>query len=59
MRGTRVVVRALHNTPLLRRVWEVTDTAIYICSEENYRLLNRGGQRIMASRVSSYGCLCL
>lgn len=42
MRGDKVIVRSYGNKPLVRRVWEVTPDAIFICSEENYKTLIRG-----------------
>jgi hypothetical protein len=41
-RGDRVVVRAYGDTPLIRRVWEVTEQAVYIHNEENYRKHAKG-----------------
>ncbi len=42
MRGDIVIVRAHKNEPLARRVWEVTDQAVFICSEENFQVLSAG-----------------
>lgn len=36
-RGDTIVVRSYGNKPLIRRVWQVTDRAVYIHSEENYQ----------------------
>lgn len=42
MRGDTVIVRAFRGVPLVRRVWETTPQAIYICSEERFQRLWRG-----------------
>lgn len=42
MRGDIVIVRAFRNEPLVRRVWEVTSQAVFICSEENFQALSAG-----------------
>lgn len=42
MRGDKVIVRALRDEPLVRRVWDVNEKAVFICSEENFRLLTKG-----------------
>jgi hypothetical protein len=42
MRGELVVVRAYGGKPLIRRVWEVTEQAVYIHSEENYHKHAKG-----------------
>jgi hypothetical protein len=42
MKGDKVIVRTSQNKPLVRRVWEVTSDAVFICSEENYRALEKG-----------------
>jgi hypothetical protein len=42
MKGDKVIVRAFRNKPLVRRVWEVTPEAVFICSEENYQTLASG-----------------
>ena len=42
MRGDKVIVRALRDEPLVRRVWDVSEKAVFICSEENFRLLATG-----------------
>jgi hypothetical protein len=41
-RGDLVVVRAYGAKPLIRRVWEVTEQAVYISDEKNYQLLADG-----------------
>jgi hypothetical protein len=41
-RGDLIVVRAYGDKPLIRRVWEVTDRAVYIHSEENYHKRKAG-----------------
>lgn len=43
MRGERVIVRAFDGEPLIRLIWEVSPTAVYICSEEGYQRLLAGG----------------
>jgi len=42
MKGDKVVVRAYGDEPKIVRVWEVTQTTVFICSEENYEILSRG-----------------
>ena len=42
MKGDKVIVRTHQNRALVRRVWEVTDGAVYICSEENFQALSNG-----------------
>lgn len=42
MKGDKVIVRAFKDRPLVRRVWEVTEDAVFICSEENYKVLTSG-----------------
>ena len=42
MQGEKVIVRALGDQPLVRRIWTASEKAVYICSEENYRLLIKG-----------------
>jgi hypothetical protein len=39
MRGEIVFVREGRGKPLVRRVWEVTPTTVYICTEERYQRL--------------------
>lgn len=39
MRGELVVVRAYGDEPLVRRVWDVNQWAVFICTEENYQNL--------------------
>ncbi len=42
MKGDKVIVQAFGGEPLIRRVWEVSPEAVFICSEENYHTLARG-----------------
>jgi hypothetical protein len=42
MQGELVIVRAYGDEPLVRRLWETTPEAVYICSEENYQNLISG-----------------
>ena len=42
MQGDKVIVRAYGDRPLVRRVWEVSSGAVFICSEENYKALVNG-----------------
>jgi len=44
MRGELVVLRAVGNKPLVRRVWAVTEDAVLICDEQNYKTLSEGGE---------------
>jgi len=39
MRGDIVVVRAFKGRPYVRRVWESSPDAVYICSEERFQKL--------------------
>ena len=39
MKGETVIVRAFRGRPHIRRVWESTDTTVYVCSEERYQRL--------------------
>lgn len=41
-RGDTVVVRAYGEEPLVRRVWEWTDEAVFVCNEEYYQALASG-----------------
>jgi hypothetical protein len=40
--GQQVFVRAFGGKVLVRRVWEETPEAVYICSEENFERLMNG-----------------
>lgn len=42
MKGDKVIVRSFGNKPLVRRVWEVAQDVVFICSEENYIALSSG-----------------
>lgn len=42
MRGEKVIVRAFDGEPLVRLIWEVSQKAVYICSEEGYQRLLAG-----------------
>jgi hypothetical protein len=42
MKGDYVIVRAYGDEPLVRRVWDVTDTAVYVCGDERYTSLIEG-----------------
>lgn len=37
MRGDRVIVKAFGNRPLLRRVWDVSSTKVYVLDEESFQ----------------------
>ena len=42
MRGEQVVVRAYGDEALVRRVWDASQHAVFIVSEENFKLLSAG-----------------
>jgi len=42
MRGDFVIVRALGNIPLIRRLWAEGDYCVYITNNEQFQLLNEG-----------------
>lgn len=42
MRGQRVIVRAYGNNALIRRVWDVTSTTVYVVEENEYQKLCNG-----------------
>ena len=39
MRGDFVIVRAFGNIPLIRRVWDEDDKAVYITNDEQFQFL--------------------
>lgn len=39
MRGDLVIIKDIRNDPLVRRVWDVDDKNVYICTEERYQNL--------------------
>ena len=41
-KGDKVIVRTFRGQPLIRRVWEVAQDVVFICSEENYKALSSG-----------------
>jgi hypothetical protein len=41
-RGDAVVVRAFGGRPHMRRVWESTSAAVFICTEERFQRMWRG-----------------
>jgi len=42
MKGDKVIVRSFGDKPLVRMVWEITSSAVFICTEENFSALSRG-----------------
>lgn len=42
MRGDVVIVQEYGGRPLIRRVWDATDKAVFVCSEERYNALLSG-----------------
>jgi hypothetical protein len=42
MRGEQVVVRAFGDEALVRRVWDVSERAVFIVSDQNFRALSAG-----------------
>jgi hypothetical protein len=42
MRGELVIVRAHGGKPLVRRLWDIDEQAVYICNEENFGRLVEG-----------------
>lgn len=47
MQGDTVVVRTLGGQPKIVRVWQIKETFILICSEENYKSLKNGNKGLM------------
>lgn len=39
MRGDKVIVRAYGGIPLIRRIWDENDCAVYITNDEQFQLL--------------------
>ena len=46
MRGDLVIVRAFGNRPLRRRVWDVSDTVVFITDDEQFERLAVGEQAV-------------
>ena len=42
MRGDKVIVRALGETPAMGRVWDATGPVVFVTSETNFDRLTRG-----------------
>jgi hypothetical protein len=47
MKGDKVIVRTYGDEPKMVRVWEVTPTTVFVCSEENYETLLRGEEGLL------------
>lgn len=42
MRGDIVVVQELGGNPLIRRVWDSNEDAVFVCSDERFHYLENG-----------------
>jgi hypothetical protein len=46
MRGNIVIIRTYGDVPLVRRVWDEDDSAIYITNDEQFQLLTQGKEAL-------------
>lgn len=46
MRGTTVIARAFGGVALVRRVWEVANGLVYLCSDAEFNKLEAGGEAL-------------
>ena len=42
IQGQQVVVRGFSGQPLIRKVWEVTEAAVFVCTDKNFQRLVEG-----------------
>lgn len=42
MKGEFVIVQEFGGRPLIRRVWDATSEAVFVCSEERFNALSSG-----------------
>lgn len=44
-KGDKVIVRAFGDERLVRRVWDINEKHVFICSEENFKLLQDNNRK--------------
>jgi hypothetical protein len=55
MRGDRVIVRAFNRQPLVRRIWNWDDRAVFVCTDENFEVLRQGREGLWPVGIPSIG----